>query len=415
MHPSPPRSRERFAGSRPTGTGVLLLVAFVAMGTARAGEVLPNGIRLPDDWPPRPEAFAREEPVTPPYLLHPPPVLPIDVGRQLFVDDFLVEETTLVRTFHQPRPHPASPVLRPETAWEHHGDRDIPFAAPFSDGVWHDPRDGLFKMWYLGGTGVFTCYATSTNGLHWTRPTLDTFRRGSNILDIQPVSRDSSTVWLDLEDRDPARRFKMIYYRSGLITRFSADGIAWSDPVVTHPSGDRTTMFYDPFRKVWVYSVRNPDDGTGGSTGLAILRRDGFASMDAGSREGTLTTRPLRFAGRHLFVNIDCPEGELRVEVLDQDGQSIPPLTRDRAVPLSTDQTMAEVRWNGPGDLALLAGRIVRFRFHLRQGRLYAFWVSPDESGASHGYVATGGPGYTGHRDTVGRAARAAGEVLRQD
>ena len=41
------------------------------------------------------------------------------------------------------------------------------------------------------------------------------------------------------------------------------------------------------------------------STGLAVIRRDGFASMDAGHRQGTLTTRPLRFRGKHLMINLD--------------------------------------------------------------------------------------------------------------
>src|SRR5690606_14660839 len=49
---------------------------------------------------------------------------------------------------------------------------------------------------------------------------------------------------------------------------------------------------------------------TGGSIGLAKLRRDGFASMDG---TGELTTRFLKFSGKHLFVN---SVGELRVELL---------------------------------------------------------------------------------------------------
>ena len=48
-----------------------------------------------------------------PYLENPPAVVPIDVGRQLFVDDFLVEESTLSRTFHQPEYH-KEPVITPE-------------------------------------------------------------------------------------------------------------------------------------------------------------------------------------------------------------------------------------------------------------------------------------------------------------
>jgi hypothetical protein len=32
----------------------------------------------------------------------------------------------------------------------------------------------------------------------------------------------------------------------------------------------------------------------------------------------------------------------------------------------------------------------VRFRFSMRAGQLYSFWVSADESGASGGYYAAG-------------------------
>ena len=65
------------------------------------------------------------------------------------------------------------------------------------------------------------------------------------------------------------------------------------------------------------------------------------------------------------------------------------------------------MRWKKAEDLGRLAGKTVRFRFTLRDGRLYAFWVSPEKSGASHGYVAAGGPGLTGLTDTVGgKAAR---------
>src|SRR5262249_11919722 len=48
------------------------------------GEVLPNGIRLPSPWPPR-RAYSLE-PMPVPYLDRPPAVIPIDCGRQLFVD-----------------------------------------------------------------------------------------------------------------------------------------------------------------------------------------------------------------------------------------------------------------------------------------------------------------------------------------
>jgi hypothetical protein len=144
---------------------------------------------------------------------------------------------------------------------------------------------------------------------------------------------------------------------------------------------------------------------TGGSTGLAILRRDGFASLDAGPDGGTLTTRPVRFRGKHLFVNVDAAAGELTAEVLDERGRVIEGLSRSDCVPVRADRTLQAVKWKS-SDLTKAAGKPVQFRFHLKSGRLYAFWVIPEESGASHGYVAAGGPGFTGPTDTVGHSRR---------
>jgi hypothetical protein len=119
---------------------------------------------------------------------------------------------------------------------------------------------------------------------------------------------------------------------------------------------------------------------------------------------GVLVTRPVRFSGRHLFVNLDAPSGELRVDVLDREGRVLPGYDAARCVPVRGNSTRARVTWSGAGDLAVLAGRTVRFRFHLNRGSLYAFWVSNSADGTSGGYVAAGGPGYTGLTDTTGAA-----------
>src|SRR5262249_339908 len=145
-----------------------------------------------------------KDPVTPPYLKSPPAVIPIDVGRQLLVDDFLIEETTLKRTYHVPQPHANNPVLRPDQPWEKKGRG--PMAMVFSDGVWLEPKDKLFKMWYMGGYCLSTCYAFSEDGVRWTKPKLDV-RKGTNIVQLE--FRDSTTVWLDLEEKDPKRRYKL--------------------------------------------------------------------------------------------------------------------------------------------------------------------------------------------------------------
>jgi hypothetical protein len=144
------------------------------------------------------------------------------------------------------------------------------------------------------------------------------------------------------------------------------------------------------------------------STGLAMLRRDGFASVSdewpsgiarrIGPPPGTLTTRPLRFSGQHLFVNATIA-GELRVEVLDETGRVIEPFTSGQCVPLTGDSTRHRVEWKSRSSLDGLAGQSLRFRFRLSRARLYAFWVAGSPRGASNGFVAAGGPGYTSSRD----------------
>ena len=528
-------------------------------GEAYHGQPLHNGIVLPKVWPPQRPADSNEpQPV--PYLEQPPAVIPIDDGRQLLVDDFLVESTTLKRSFHRPVPHPGNPILRPDRPWEES------LAMPYSDGVWYDPQDQQFKMWYMAGTRT-TCYARSRDGVQWEKPQLDV-RPGTNI--VLEAPRDSTTVWLDLAEKDPARRYKLVRAASPnkfwqMLLHYSPDGIHWGPPVAASgPSWDRTTIFYNPFRQVWAYSVRghrrtgeqffrlrlykeaaslveagqwkffsddivdgkwapgepvfwagpdrldprHPEQGlvqppqlynldalayeslllgffsiwqgpdnrvcaerkmekrnevllafsrdgfhwhrpdrkpflgvddrpgawnrgnvqsVGGgclvvgdrlflyysgrsygepagrkaSTGLAVLRRDGFASLDAGPEGGSLTTRPILFHGKHLFVNVCSDQGELQVEAIDASDRVIAPFTREGCSAIRTDSTRTVVRWDGASDLSSIVGRPVRFRFHLRNGRLYAFWTSSDLSGASNGYLAAGGPGLSGTRDAA--------------
>ena len=116
---------------------LLLLGKLLALAQ---GEVLYNGIRLSSPWPPRDHVLTLDPPVAP-YLASPPEVIPVDVGRQLFVDDFLIAQTTLKRTFHQAEYYAANPLLKPDKPWEQ---GQYPTAMVFSDGVWYDPAEGIF-------------------------------------------------------------------------------------------------------------------------------------------------------------------------------------------------------------------------------------------------------------------------------
>jgi hypothetical protein len=82
------------------------------------------------------------------------------------------------------------------------------------------------------------------------------------------------------------------------------------------------------------------------------------------------------------------------VEVLDETGNVI----RSSKV-ASGDQTKLKVEWADAADLSDQCGKNVKFRFLLTKGSLYAFWVTSDADGASHGFVGAGGPAFNGVRD----------------
>ena len=501
--------------------------------------------------------------------------VPIDIGRQLFVDDLLISSTSLTRSFHHPSIHPESPVLKPETPLEMHNGW-LPAACPFDDGLFYDPKDRLFKMWYRAGWFDTVAYAESKDGLHWIRPKLDIEPGTNRVLRRGELfQRDGVSVWLDQEAAKTDERFKMfIYFRkrsralgygdfhqraepiekavsAGGEVYTSPDGIHWNKRSDTGPCGDNTSFFYNPFRKKWVYSIRTynqrgrvrsyrehgdfiagskwddkdvipwltaddldlpdpqlgyqtelyavdavayeslmigllaihrgpPNDvcartgipkitdltvaysrdgrkwnrpdrssfiacsrkpgtwnrgyihsvggvclvvenelwfyfgawsgispalGTnmyaGASTGLAVLRRDGFASMNAGRGAGTLTTRPVVFRGKHLFVNANPEGGELRAEILDE-RWGRPIIFSRRLHSRESREHMPENCVDSRQRSSSLAGKAVAIRFYLSKGRMYSFWISSENSGASFGYVAAGGPGFTAPTDTTG-------------
>lgn len=109
--------------------------------------------------------------------------------------------------------------------------------------------------------------------------------------------------------------------------------------------------------------------------GTATMRRDGFACYEAGDEWGVVTTVEMNMSwATKPFVNIEAPRGEMRVEMLD--ASSLKPLegtSRDDCLPITGDSVQAPVVY-GPrrGTFIRHTGRI-RFRFHLRRAKLYAF------------------------------------------
>ena len=126
--------------------------------------------------------------------------------------------------------------------------------------------------------------------------------------------------------------------------------------------------------------------GSDRSIGRATLRRDGFCSLDAGSREGTFTSKPFLFTGNALVINARTSgDGYVAAEILDAAGNVIEGLSRSFCYEFRGDEVRHVVAWKAnpegrvEGKIAYLArsamawGREIRLRLYLRQAKLYSF------------------------------------------
>lgn len=148
------------------------------------------------------------------------------IGPNLFVDDYLVEQSIgLTRRTHQPVKLPR-PALGKAEAWH----TQVQWALD----VDRDPQTGLFKAWYNvrnpdGQPGVVFACAESRDGISWDRPYLGLLEVGgtrrNNLIDA-PLGRFGMFLVDDrMRDPDPSRRFKLAYFSSGLAAAFSPDGL----------------------------------------------------------------------------------------------------------------------------------------------------------------------------------------------
>lgn len=103
------------------------------------------------------------------------------------------------------------------------------------------------------------------------------------------------------------------------------------------------------------------------------LRLDGFASIHAPFRGGTFTTRPFRFSGRELVLNLATgAAGGVFVEIQDADGKPISGFTRADAIEQAGDEIERVVTWKSGTSVASVAGREIRLQFTLKDADLYA-------------------------------------------
>jgi len=230
---------------------------------------MPTPIPLQDNMR-QPAPLNHREPLPVPYLTSPPEIIDLPAGRQLLVDDYLLERNGFARVFHDPVKHPGNPVMAPVSA-EERAPEFPPCAVAKCGGVWYDDADRLFKMWYMTGYLGHAALAVSRDGLHWERPAHDV-APGTNLVLPRDIHPDSGSVVIDYAPAHPGERYKWLLREPDMPQKpenerahgfVSGDGIHWRSIGRSGKMGDRSTMFYDPLRQRWVQSIRATDPRVG--------------------------------------------------------------------------------------------------------------------------------------------------------
>lgn len=136
-----------------------------------------------------------------------------------------------------------------------------------------------------------------------------------------------------------------------------------SSPVVR---GDELWFYYTGLKK---YGGPTPQRGLERDQGaicLAVLRRDGFISLDAGDKLGSVTTQLFKLPAGELHLNADASRGFVQAALLDASDR-----VRCETSSMTGDYLRGRMTWTTP-----LPGTNseVRLRLTARHAALFSYW-----------------------------------------
>lgn len=199
------------------------------------------------------------------------PQVPVEIGSrlELFVDHYLIDRLDGARLVLH-RPVPQEVVLRFDKPWE---GLFCGYCTVLKDA-------DRFRLYYrglpqAGGDGSaaeVTCYAESSDGVHWTKPKLGLYEvqgtRENNVILAQmpPLSHNFSPMIDTRPSVPPEERYKALAGTSGLVPLVSADGIHWKklrdQPVITQGAFDsQNVCFWSEAEQCYVCYFRSWVDG----------------------------------------------------------------------------------------------------------------------------------------------------------
>ena len=155
----------------------------------------------------------------------------IDIGftKQFFIDDYLIESLINARQALNPAQKSIhNPIIQSDRPWE--GNCNV------AKYVYFDEDEDIFKMWYTTEgwfsqhdtqpssrmygqinmlrveDSAYTCFATSTDGIHWEKPALGLVEfegsKDSNIFPKEAIVSSLYHLFYDAHETNPEKRFK---------------------------------------------------------------------------------------------------------------------------------------------------------------------------------------------------------------
>jgi hypothetical protein len=195
-------------------------------------------------------------PAAQPAPIDPSPIR-LHAGPHLFVDDYLIDQTTRVeRRVNCPTRDPKlpNPIVT--------GKEDFNFQPYMS--VIRDPQTGRFRIWYGAGTadrrlaGSHLATMESTDGIHWIRPP-------RVLKDPAPIQFGCSVLDEGPNFSDPSARYRFAWWApegghggGGLKIAVSPDGLNFTPMtphVVLRHNHDINNLFYDTLRRRYVATL----------------------------------------------------------------------------------------------------------------------------------------------------------------
>ena len=206
--------------------------------------------------------------------------------KYLVLDSRIIESTKNAKLIlGQITKHESNPLFVEDQSWEPRYDNMYP-------NVIYDEEENLYKCWYCpfivdqrttetvpekrnpsltpymsakpAGREEAMLYATSADGINWTKPNLGIVNfNGNSNNNIVSRGLSGAGVIKDELEKLPGRRYKAFYCsNSGYKMRYSSDGLNWGDEVALPGVGEsdcHANMIWSPELKKYVGILRHYD------------------------------------------------------------------------------------------------------------------------------------------------------------